>query len=179
MALHFYGSCLCFYPPYNYPPSHPIYKHFEVKEQDRQIVLRQADAVDSLTIWGHNNQVLVEVGTVLPLVIINGFDNILTPITDSVNGQNTNQQNLDYQKMLPQLRIKRLIVQGHNNRLKGLVANEITVNGHNNQFSETVYCGTLADHGRNTTVELSDSSCLSRPDQRGFMSITNRQNDWG
>ena len=91
MALHFYGSCLCFHPPYSYAPSHPIYKHFEVKEQDRQIVLRQADAVDSLTIWGHNNQVLVEVGTVLPLVIINGFDNILTPITDSVNGQNKNQ----------------------------------------------------------------------------------------
>lgn len=46
--------------------------------------------VGSLNIWGHNNQVLVEAGTVLPLVIVNGFDNILTPLTDSANGRNGN-----------------------------------------------------------------------------------------
>ena len=65
-------------------------KHYDVKEQGRQIVLRRSDAVGSLTIWGHHNQVLVEAGVILPLVIINGFDNILTPLTDSVNGRNGN-----------------------------------------------------------------------------------------
>ena len=93
---------------------------------------------------------LVEEGTELPLVIINGFDNILTPITDSINGHNGS--NGFSVKKLPLIKIKRLVVQGHNNRIEGLIANEITVNGHNNQFFDIVLCHSLADHGRNTTL---------------------------
>ena len=149
-------------------------KHYDVKEQGSQIVLRRSDAVGSLNIWGHNNQVLVEAGLVLPLVIINGFDNILTPLTDSANGRNRNAIPDQTQS---QLRIKRLVVQGHNNRFKGLIANEITVNGHNNHFSDIVHCQAFADHGRNTSLELRQGSWLTPPDQRGVMTVTLQQSD--
>ena len=66
--------------------------HYELKEENRQVILRRSDNVGSLTIWGHNNHVMFEAGTSVPLLIVNGFDNILIPITESVSHRTRSNQ---------------------------------------------------------------------------------------
>ena len=93
------------------------------------------DAIQSLTLNGHNNQVGVHENVCVPCVLTNGHNNFLYTQPTS-RGQSQGCDSFG--------RVDRLIVQGHNNRYERLVALEIEIYGHNNQFSE-IYCQNLVD----------------------------------
>ena len=90
--------------------------------------MSERDAVQSLTINGHNNQVGIQETVTVPCVLANGHNNYVF-----TQAQSSSQASLNFETFG---RIERLVVQGHNNRFENLIADEIQIFGHNNQFSQ-------------------------------------------
>ena len=91
----------------------------------------------SLTINGHNNQLILGREAKIPIVLINGHNNFSF-------SKETGNSSLGL--------IERLVVQGHNNKIESIRTGKIELFGHNNQITGVGYYQGVSDTGQNNRI---------------------------